>query len=331
MPINPDAVGSKGEPGRRKWTSKDSLLYAVSVGRGHRPGRLRARVHHREHPGVQQRALPTMAVVLGAGGFGAMGEIGSFNPAMLVHGEQAIDAAGRAPRRGRARRRRARSPASTTRARAPSSSPSRTPPTGRHRRAAVQHPIVGVHPGEGGFGGDRGPSGPATCRPSGSPTTRSPTDPGRPGPALPAERRPQPTALRPVLLRHRAASRSRSCTGSAPTGSPGGRCCTRCATATRPASSTWRDASPRRCSRVMTSPCACGAPATARRSSPTRWETRWSSPPASAASSSQPPGGREGRGRLPPARGQALARALWSICMTRADTTPGVPWTTDRG
>jgi hypothetical protein len=34
MPINPDAVGSKGEPGRRSWTSKDALLYAVGVGAG---------------------------------------------------------------------------------------------------------------------------------------------------------------------------------------------------------------------------------------------------------------------------------------------------------
>ncbi|MFX3657988.1 MAG: hypothetical protein ACN6I7_02270 [bacterium] len=34
MPINPDAVGARGNPVKRKWTSKDALLYAVGVGAG---------------------------------------------------------------------------------------------------------------------------------------------------------------------------------------------------------------------------------------------------------------------------------------------------------
>ena len=34
MPLNPDAVGARGEPSRRRWTSKDALLYAVGVGAG---------------------------------------------------------------------------------------------------------------------------------------------------------------------------------------------------------------------------------------------------------------------------------------------------------
>jgi hypothetical protein len=38
---------------------------------------------------VDQRAYPTQAVVLGDAS-GAFANIGSFNPAMLVHGEQAI-------------------------------------------------------------------------------------------------------------------------------------------------------------------------------------------------------------------------------------------------
>jgi acyl dehydratase len=40
---------------------------------------------------VTQRVLPTFAVVAGAGGGGAFAKIGSFNPAMLVHGEQAVE------------------------------------------------------------------------------------------------------------------------------------------------------------------------------------------------------------------------------------------------
>ena len=34
MPIIPEAVGAKGEPRKRSWTSKDALLYAVGIGAG---------------------------------------------------------------------------------------------------------------------------------------------------------------------------------------------------------------------------------------------------------------------------------------------------------
>ena len=34
MPLNPDAVGFETEPGQARWTSKDSLLYALGVGAG---------------------------------------------------------------------------------------------------------------------------------------------------------------------------------------------------------------------------------------------------------------------------------------------------------
>jgi acyl dehydratase len=89
MPINPDAVGSKSEPSRQSWTSKDALLYAVGVGAGHEP--LEELEYTTENSAdITQKVLPTMAVVLGFGG-GAMANIGTFNPAMLVHGEQSIE------------------------------------------------------------------------------------------------------------------------------------------------------------------------------------------------------------------------------------------------
>jgi len=88
MPINPDAVGARSEPTRSSWTSKDALLYAVGVGAGQEP--LEELQYTTENSAdVDQKVLPTMAVVLGFGG-SAMGQIGTFNPAMLVHGEQAI-------------------------------------------------------------------------------------------------------------------------------------------------------------------------------------------------------------------------------------------------
>ena len=89
MPINPDAVGTKSEPSRHSWTSKDALIYALGVGAGAADPLQELEFTTENTSDTPQRALPTIAVVLGGmgGGFGA---IGSFNFAMLVHGEQGI-------------------------------------------------------------------------------------------------------------------------------------------------------------------------------------------------------------------------------------------------
>ena len=89
MPINPDAVGTKSEPARRKWNSKDALIYALGVGAGAADPLDELEFTTENTSGKEQRVLPTMAVVLGPLG-GAFGSIGSFNPAMLVHGEEGI-------------------------------------------------------------------------------------------------------------------------------------------------------------------------------------------------------------------------------------------------
>jgi acyl dehydratase len=86
MPINPDAVGAKGEPVRRKWTSKDALLYALGVGAG--LDELQFTTENTRN--TPQRVLPTFAVIVGGGGV-PMAKVGSFNPALMVHGEQGIE------------------------------------------------------------------------------------------------------------------------------------------------------------------------------------------------------------------------------------------------
>jgi acyl dehydratase len=86
MPINPDAVGVKGEPRRRKWDSKDALLYAVGVGAG--TNELAFTTENTKD--TPQRVLPTFAVIIGGGGI-PMDKVGSFNPALMVHGEQGIE------------------------------------------------------------------------------------------------------------------------------------------------------------------------------------------------------------------------------------------------
>jgi acyl dehydratase len=99
MPINHGAVGARSEPVRHAWTSKDCLLYAVGVGAGADDPSQELAFTTENSQNVEQRALPTMAVVLGGGG-GVFGALGSFNPAMLVHGEQAISLAREIPVEG---------------------------------------------------------------------------------------------------------------------------------------------------------------------------------------------------------------------------------------
>jgi acyl dehydratase len=92
MPINPDAVGAEGGPVSRSWTSKDALLYAVGVGAG--TDELPFTTENTKD--TAQRVLPTMAVILGGGG-APMDKVGSFNPALMVHGEQGIELFGEIP------------------------------------------------------------------------------------------------------------------------------------------------------------------------------------------------------------------------------------------
>jgi acyl dehydratase len=95
MPIDPKAVGAEGKPTRHTWTSKDTLLYALGVGAG--VDELAFTTENTKD--TPQRVLPTFAVIAGMGGL-PFDKIGSFNPAMLVHGEQGIEIFGEIPPQG---------------------------------------------------------------------------------------------------------------------------------------------------------------------------------------------------------------------------------------
>ncbi len=95
MPINPDAVGETGTPAKRSWTSKDALLYAVGVGAG--TAELSYTTENTKD--TPQKVLPTFAVIIGGGGV-PMDKVGSFNPALMVHGEQSIELFGEIPPAG---------------------------------------------------------------------------------------------------------------------------------------------------------------------------------------------------------------------------------------
>lgn len=152
MAINPDAVGTTGTPVESSWTSKDSLLYAVGIG----AGTTDLAFTTENSMNIAQRVYPTQAVVLGDAS-GAFANIGTFNPAMLVHGEQAITLHRELPVQG--------SVVTTGEV---------TAVWDKGKGAVVEVTSRSVAPdgepmfdkvmsvfirGEGGFGGERGPSG----------------------------------------------------------------------------------------------------------------------------------------------------------------------------
>jgi acyl dehydratase len=94
MPVNPQAVGTKGTPRTWAWDSKDALLYALGVGCGVAdPVGSELEFTTENTMGVDQKVLPTFCVLAGfnaSGGKSAMSNAGTYDPRMLVHGEQGI-------------------------------------------------------------------------------------------------------------------------------------------------------------------------------------------------------------------------------------------------
>jgi acyl dehydratase len=165
MPLNPEAVGAKGEPIDVSWTSKDCLLYAVGIGAG--TDELAFTTENTN--GVDQLVFPTFPVVVGWGRGSALGNIGSFNPALLVHGQQSVTLHRPIPVEGTA------------------TLQSEVTAMYDKGKAAVvvtsTSATMGGEPlytntasvfirGEGGWGGDRGPSGPQNVPPERDPDHR---------------------------------------------------------------------------------------------------------------------------------------------------------------
>src|SRR5688500_16302367 len=92
MPIDPSGISTEwGEWRERAWSSKDALLYALGVGAGQSdPTGFELEFTTENTRGVKQRALPTIAVILGGGGGGMRGLGGNVNMAMLVDGGRTV-------------------------------------------------------------------------------------------------------------------------------------------------------------------------------------------------------------------------------------------------
>lgn len=163
MPLNPDAVGTVGEPVEASWTSKDALLYAVGVGAG--VDELTFTTENTAD--VAQQVLPTFPVVIGAGAGGSVvGKIGSFNPALLVHGQQAVTLRRPIPVAGTA--------ALTSKVAAMYDKGKAAVVVVETDAVSDDEPLYQLMSslfirGEGGWGGDRGPSGPQNEPPDRAP------------------------------------------------------------------------------------------------------------------------------------------------------------------
>ena len=167
MPLNPQAVGATGDVRTISWNSKDALLYAVGIGAGSED----LAFSTENTSGVDQVVFPTFAVVAGSGtaspGKSAMGEIGTFNWAMLVHCSQAITLHRPIPVEARA----------TTQDKVVAmydKGKAAVVVTENEVKTAEGEPLWTTRSsvfirGEGGWGGDRGPSGPQNEPPATAP------------------------------------------------------------------------------------------------------------------------------------------------------------------
>ena len=153
MPLNPEAVGTTSAPVEVTWTSKDALLYAVGVG----AGTAELAFTTENTAGVPQQVLPTFPVVLGWGRGSVMSTMGTYNPAMLVHGQQAVTLPRPLPTEGTA--------TLTTELVAMYDKGKAAVVVTETRAVADGQPLYTNRSsvfirGEGGWGGERGPSGP---------------------------------------------------------------------------------------------------------------------------------------------------------------------------
>ena len=169
MPINPDAAGTVSEPAEASWTSKDSLLYALGVGAGATdPTGFELEFTTENSADVVQQALPTMPVVINASGGGnVMSAIGTFDWAMLVHGEQSVTlhqplpVAGTATMQGKVAAIYDKGKAAIVVLENEAKDAAGKPLFTTSMSAFIR--------GEGGWGGDRGPSGPRNVAPERDP------------------------------------------------------------------------------------------------------------------------------------------------------------------
>jgi acyl dehydratase len=154
MALNHDVIGVESEPFERSWTSTDTLLYAVGVGAGIDDPSLELAFTTENSKDITQQVLPTFAVLAAQGARGRA-SLGDFDPAMLVHAEQSFELHRPLPAAG--------SVVTTTKVTGIYDKGSGALVTSEAVAVSDGSPLVTSRSsafirGEGGFGGDRGPS-----------------------------------------------------------------------------------------------------------------------------------------------------------------------------
>jgi acyl dehydratase len=149
-----DAVGRQAAPFESQWTLHDALLYAVGVGAGQEDPEAELAFTTENTQGVEQKVLPTFAVVLGLGGLPDMGNVPL---AQILHAEQSVTLHREIPVHGRC--------SSTT-------TTTGIYDKGKGALVTIESEVTNLDGGEllatltggifvrgaGGWGGDRGPS-----------------------------------------------------------------------------------------------------------------------------------------------------------------------------
>ncbi len=155
MPLDHSLIGVESEPAERSWDSTDAILYALGVGAALGNPLQELEFTTENSDGVEQKVLPTFGVLIARGG-GHGRRLGDFDPSMLVHAEQELVLYGSLPVRGTAR--------TTSRVTGIWDKGSGAlVVTEATALDAAGAPLVTTRSsvfirGEGGFGGERGPS-----------------------------------------------------------------------------------------------------------------------------------------------------------------------------
>jgi acyl dehydratase len=152
--IDPSTVGSEYGPVERSWDSTNAILYALGVGAGTEELEFTTE----NSIDIQQRVLPTFATVIAGGASRRLGSIGDFDPAMVVHGEHAIELHASLPVEGRASTSGQITGIYDKGSGALVVAESLTIEANSGEKLFSTKTSIFIR-GEGGFGGDRGPSG----------------------------------------------------------------------------------------------------------------------------------------------------------------------------
>jgi 3-hydroxyacyl-CoA dehydrogenase/3a,7a,12a-trihydroxy-5b-cholest-24-enoyl-CoA hydratase len=159
MPVSLDAVGKKMAPTTFEYTDRDVILYALGVGAG------TDELQQVYEQGL--KVLPTFGVVPAFPALMGLNNLMTFNPVMLLHGEQRIEVKKPFPAKGKV--------TTTGSIRNIYDKGSGAVVVIDAETVDEQGAVICVNTfgaflrGEGGFGGDRGPSGPRNVPPDRAP------------------------------------------------------------------------------------------------------------------------------------------------------------------